>query len=170
MEFHRCHRRWIQCHRNGIKQNATLLTGAELSDTFSLGTDPVSYAVTAVNSTNAESAARLVTVYAVNLGLLVNAAGGTTNNPPVTGYFDDYLVSVSNLTATAALPLQQVGLLRQASGTTPLNIVNPVNSAVVRRRFVCRRVVGAVRLQHGPAIRPRAGGAADGFGRQQRDL
>jgi hypothetical protein len=117
-------------YRNGIKQNATPLTGASYADTFSLGTDPVTYAVTAVNVTNAESAARSVTVFAVNLGLLVNAAGGTTNNPPVTGYFDDYLVSVSNLTATAALPLQQVGLQRQASGTTPLNIVNPVNSAV----------------------------------------
>lgn len=117
-------------YRNGIRQNSTPLAATSYADTFAVGSNPVTYAVTAVNATNAESAARSVTVYSAGLGLLVNAAGGTTNNPPVTGYFDDYVVSISNLTASAALPLQQVELLRQAAGTTPLNIVNPVNSSI----------------------------------------
>ncbi len=117
-------------YRNGIKQNPALLTGASYADTFPVGTAPVTYAVTAVNATNAESAARSVVVYATSLSLLVNAAGGPTNNPPVTSYFDDYLIGVTNQTVGAALPLQQVELLRSAAGTTPLNLVFPVNSPV----------------------------------------
>ncbi|MGH7953948.1 MAG: hypothetical protein ACREFE_18780, partial [Limisphaerales bacterium] len=117
-------------YRNGIKQNSAPLAAATYTDALPIGSGPVTYAVTAINATNAESAARSVTVYAVDLGLLVNAAGGANNNPPVTSYFDDYLVSVSNLTTTATLPLQQVEFLRQAAGTGPLNIVNPVNGTV----------------------------------------
>src|SRR6185312_14452521 len=97
-------------YRNGIKQNNTPQAGNTYTDALAMGTAPVTYAVTALNSTNAESAARSVTVYPVNLSLLVNAAGGTTNNPPVTSYFDDYVVSVSILTASASLPLLQVEL------------------------------------------------------------
>jgi hypothetical protein len=117
-------------YRNGIKQNAAPQPGTAYTDLLPLSGAAVTYAVTALNATNAESAARSATVYPVNVGLLVNAAGGSTNGSPTLSYFDDYLVSVSNLAAAASLPLRQIQVQRTLSGSVPLTLVSPVNSAV----------------------------------------
>ena len=114
-------------YRNGIKQNNSLLSAGTYLDPLPQGSVPVTYAITAVNSTNAESVARSVTVFPLNLNLLVNAAGGTTSGPPVTAYFDDYLLSVTNLAVADSFPLQQVEVYRSVSGTAPYDLVVPVN-------------------------------------------
>ncbi|HWH72139.1 MAG TPA: hypothetical protein VNT26_22440, partial [Candidatus Sulfotelmatobacter sp.] len=118
-------------YRNGIKQNASLLMATNtFTDSLPPGLEPVTYAVTAVNATNAESAARSVKVYALDLGLLLNALDGATPNPPTTSYFDDYKVGVSNLTAAVAFPLQQVEIQRTIPGSAPWNAVAPANSSI----------------------------------------
>lgn len=117
-------------YRNGIKQNANPQPAASYTDLLPLSGAAVTYAITALNGTNAESAARSATVYPVNLGLLVNAAGGTTSGPPTLSYFDDYVVSVSNLAAPASLPLGQVQVQRTLNGSSPLTLVTPINSVV----------------------------------------
>ena len=55
-------------YRSGILQNQTVLTNPTYTDPLPTGTAPVTYAVTALNATNAESVARMVTVYPVQLG------------------------------------------------------------------------------------------------------
>jgi hypothetical protein len=117
-------------YRNGIKQNANPQPGTTYTDLLPLSGAAVTYAVTALNSTNAESAGRLVAVYPVSLGLLVNAAGSTTSGVPILNYFDDYVVSVSNLAAAASLPLSQVQVQRTLNGSSPLTLVSPVNNSV----------------------------------------
>jgi hypothetical protein len=117
-------------YRNGVKQNANPQPSSTYTDLLPLSGAAVTYAITALNETNAESAARSATVYPVNLGLLVNAAGGTTSGPPTLSYFDDYVVSVSNLAASAAMPLRQVQVQRTLNGSSPLNLVAAVNSMV----------------------------------------
>jgi methionine-rich copper-binding protein CopC len=117
-------------YRNGIKQNASPLAGMTFTDNFPPGSAAVTYAITALNSTNAESAARSVAVYPVDLAFLVNAAGGPTNNPPTTAYFDDYQVTVSNLTATSSFPLGQINVQRLVQGADSADIAIPVNGPV----------------------------------------
>ncbi|MGA2863269.1 MAG: FG-GAP-like repeat-containing protein [Verrucomicrobiota bacterium] len=113
-------------YRNGLKQNTSPLAATSFTDSFPLGALPVTYAVTAVNSTNAESAARSLTVFPLGLALSVN--GGT--NPPMTTYFDDYRVAVSNLATSAAFPLQQVEIQRLVPGANPYNLVQAVGTTV----------------------------------------
>jgi fibronectin type 3 domain-containing protein len=110
-------------YRNGIKQNAALLTGTGYVDNLPMP-DAVQYAVTAVNGSAQESPARLVTVQPVGLGLLVNAGGGTINRPLLTSYFDKFQVGISNLSVTSALPVAQIQLNRTIPGLDPLTITN----------------------------------------------
>lgn len=117
-------------YRNGIKQNANPLAGTTYTDSLPLSGAAVNYTVTALNSTNAESPARSVTVYPVSLGLLVNAAGGNSSQGPTLSYFDDYVVTVSNLAASSALPLGQVQVRRTLNGSSPLSVVLPANRSV----------------------------------------
>jgi hypothetical protein len=117
-------------YRNGIKQNAALLTSPSYTDVLPLGSNLVTYAVRAVNATNAESAARSVDVYPTDLALLVNSLGSGTNNPPVTRYFDDYQLAVSNRAAAGSLPLRQLELHRSVNGAAPLDLVSTVGSSV----------------------------------------
>ena len=117
-------------YRNGIKQNGSLLTSSSYTDSLPPGSAGVTYAVTALNSTNAEGAARSLNVYGVDLALLVNASVGSTSGPPTLSYFDDYQITVSNLTAAGSLPLQQVEVQRSVQSSVSLNVVIPVNSTV----------------------------------------
>ncbi|HWQ92249.1 MAG TPA: polymorphic toxin-type HINT domain-containing protein [Clostridia bacterium] len=112
-------------YRNGIKQNTAVLTNSgSYTDSLPRELTPVTYAVRAVNSTNAESAARSVTVYPVALAMQVNSGAAPTRS-----YFDSYLVTVSNQ-ATATFPLQQLEIQRTAPGATPLNIVNVADRSI----------------------------------------
>ncbi|MGA2174885.1 MAG: choice-of-anchor tandem repeat GloVer-containing protein [Verrucomicrobiota bacterium] len=106
-------------YRNGIRQNAALITGTNYTDNLPLS-DVVRYAVTAVNGSAQESPPRMVTVYPVRLSLLVNSLGRGADNPLLTGYFDQFQVGVSNLGSSNSLPLQQVQLLRTITGLEPL--------------------------------------------------
>jgi len=115
-------------YRNGIKQNSARLTAPTFSDTLPPSGQTASYAVTALNATNAESVARTVTVYPVDLGLQLNL-NASGQNPPVTTYFDDCQVTLSNLTASGALPLQQLQVQRY-SGGVPLTVSAAVNGPV----------------------------------------
>jgi len=108
-------------YRNGILQNSALITGTNYTDNLPLS-DAERYAVTAVNSSSQESPPRLVTVYPVNLSLLVNSMGSGTNNPLLTGYFDQFQVGIFNLAGSNSLPLQQVQLLRTITGVEPLTV------------------------------------------------
>lgn len=117
-------------YRNGIKQNGQVISNAAFADPLPIGTEPVVYAVTAVNSTNAESAVRSVTVYPLNLALLVNSPDGVTSGAPISSYFDAYSVYVSNLTASAAFPLAQLEVQRTISGSLPLNLAQTANTTI----------------------------------------
>ncbi|MBI5387108.1 MAG: VCBS repeat-containing protein [Verrucomicrobia bacterium] len=117
-------------YRNGIKQNSTPQAGTNFTDTLPLGSDTATYAVRAVNSTNAESAARSVVIYPAELTLFVNSLGGDSNNPPTLRYFDDYRVTVSNLVASGALPLRQIELRRTGLGLEPMTVVSTVGSSI----------------------------------------
>ncbi len=110
-------------YRNGIKQNSQVLSNALFADPLPLGNEPVVYAVTAVNSTNAESAVRSVTVYPVDLSFLVNSADGVTSGLPVSSYFDAYQAGVANLATTSAFPLGQMEVQRTSPGGATLNLV-----------------------------------------------
>lgn len=109
-------------YRNGIKQNSLVISNALFTDALPIGTDPVIYAVTAVNSTNAESAARSVTVHPLRLACLVNSADGVTPGAPLSSYFDAYRVYVTNLATTAAFPLGQLEVQRTAPGGATFNL------------------------------------------------
>ena len=67
-------------YRNGVKQNASLLTSPAYTDNLPLGSG-VLYGVTAVNNSAQESPPRQVNVYPVTLGLLADSQGSGTNNP-----------------------------------------------------------------------------------------
>ena len=108
-------------YRNGILQNAALITGTNYTDNLPMP-DVVRYSVTAVNGSAQESPPRLVTVYPVSLSLLVNSLGSGANNPLLTGYFDQFQVGIFNLGSSNSLPLQQVQLLRTISGVEPLTV------------------------------------------------
>jgi uncharacterized repeat protein (TIGR03803 family) len=112
----------FRVYRNGILQNSALITGTNYTDNLPMS-DAVSYSVTAVNSSSQESPPRLVAVYPVNLSLLVNSLGRGTNNPLLTGYFDQFQVGISNLAGSGNLPLQQVQLLRTITGVEPLTVI-----------------------------------------------
>lgn len=118
-------------YRNGIKQNSQVLSNAAFTDPLPLGTDPVTYAVTAVNSTNAESAVRAVTVYPLDLSFLVNSADGVTPGAPLASYFDAYRVSVTNLASAAAFPLGQIEVQRTAPGGATLNLTQSAVTNIV---------------------------------------
>ena len=115
-------------YRNGIKQNAAPLATGMFSDSLPPAGQTATYAVTSLNATNAESVARTVVVYPVNLALLMNGNGAGAN-PPLTSYFDDCLVTVSNLTAVGALPLLQIQVQRTADGVSQ-TVTVPANTEV----------------------------------------
>jgi Bacterial Ig domain/Protein of unknown function (DUF642)/Divergent InlB B-repeat domain len=106
-------------YRNGIKQNASPIVGNSYTDNLP-PSGVVQYAVTALNNAAQESPQRLVNVYQVGLGLLVNPAGTGTNNSLLTGYFDQFVVGVTNLTSTNNLQLTQVELYRTITGLDPV--------------------------------------------------
>ena len=110
-------------YRNGVKQNTTPMAGTSFTDVLPPAGAVVMYAVSALNSTNAESAARTVNVYAVNLDLVMNQGSGS-NHPPIGRYFDNYHVTVSNVTAVGTLPLRQVEVRRTSPGTEAFNLVS----------------------------------------------
>jgi hypothetical protein len=117
-------------YREGIKQNPSPVPSPGYLDTLGIpALGKVTYTVRAVNATNAESAPRTVTAYSVGLGLGVNMANGT-NQALIERYFDDYRVSVSNLTSAAAIPIDHVELARTISGVGTLTLSN-VQSATI---------------------------------------
>ena len=116
-------------YRNGIKQNASLLVGTSYTDNLP-ASDVVQYAVTAVNASAQESPPRLVSVYPVGFGLLVNSQGSGTNNPVLQNYFDQVQVTVSNLSQATPLSLSQVQLSRIISAQ-PTQVVSQVVSGAI---------------------------------------
>jgi hypothetical protein len=108
-------------YRNGVKQNTALLSSLSYADSLPLA-DLVQYGVSAVNGSGQESPQRTVSVYPVSLGLLINPNGGATNHPVLTGYFDQFQVGLTNLSASAALPLAELTLTRSVAGTSPLTV------------------------------------------------
>ncbi|HKS38433.1 MAG TPA: hypothetical protein VJW76_14665, partial [Verrucomicrobiae bacterium] len=114
-------------YRGGIRQNSSLLTATDFVDLLPSGTGVVQYAVRAVNGAGQESAPRLVDVYAVDLRLAANPLAG---NNPITRYFDEYRATVSNLTAGASLPLEEVELRRTILGGEAAVRTKAVNSTI----------------------------------------
>jgi hypothetical protein len=131
-------------YRNGVKQNPSLLSSPAYADGLPM-VDVVRYGVSAVNGTGQESPQRVISVYPISLGLLVNPKGGNTNNPVLTGYFDQFTVSITNLSATAAVPLSQLVLNRAVAGTPPLVVTQALTGSIT---------AGAARQQ--PIIVPEA--------------
>jgi large repetitive protein len=115
-------------YRNGIKQNASPISGTTFTDALPANGAIVTYAVRALNSTNAESAARTVDVHAVDLRLSINESGGTIR-PPTGRYFDKYHLTLANVTTIGALPLRQVEVRRTSTAGT-FNLVDTIGNSV----------------------------------------
>ena len=127
-------------YRNGVKQNASLLTSPTYTDNLPLGSG-VLYGVTAVNSSAQESPQRQVNVYPVTLGLLANSLGSGTNNPLLTGYFDKFQVGITNLGAAGAFPLAQLTLTRTITNLSPLTITQSAPAGVAAGANVQQTIV-----------------------------
>ncbi len=112
-------------YRNGVLQNASLLTTNTYMDNLPLS-DAITYAVTAVNNSAQASPPRLVNVYPVGLVLLVNP----TNHPILVNYFDNYQAGISNLSSAAAFPLAQLILTRSVNGLSPLSVTQAVVAVI----------------------------------------
>jgi choice-of-anchor C domain-containing protein len=112
-------------YRNSVLQNATPLTGSNYTDSLPLS-DAVTYAVTAVNIAAQESPPRLVNVYPIGLGLVINP----TNHPILINYFDQYEAGFSNLSSAASFPLSQWVLNRSINGVSPLSVTQSVLTVV----------------------------------------
>ncbi len=110
-------------YRNGVKQNTSLLSLLTYTDSLPM-TDVVQYGVSTVNGSGQEGPQRVVSVYPVSLGLLVNPNGGGTSHPVLTAYFDQFQIGLTNLSSRAALPLAQLTLTRSAAGASPLTVTN----------------------------------------------
>lgn len=130
-------------YRNGVKQNATLLTTASYVDLLPVGDSVITYAVRAENAKAEESAPRTVDVYPIALDLFANAQGSTTNGALVTRYFDDYQVVVTNLTAATAMPVQALELRRTVDSGSALTRVMPVSQTIGGGNWLGRDVVFA---------------------------
>ena len=116
-------------YRNGVKQNASPLTVLTYTDPLPFS-ETVSYGVSEVNAGAQESPQRVVTVNPVAFGLLVNAEGGTASNPVLTGYFDQFSVAVSNLSAATGLNVAGLTLNRTVTGGSPLDVSQTVNNTI----------------------------------------
>ena len=116
-------------YRNGLKQNPSLVSSLSYTDSLPM-VDVVQYGVGAVNGFGQESPQRMVSVYPISLGLLVNSAGSGTNNPVLTGYFDQLQVGITNHSSTAAVSLKQLTLNRAVAGTTPLQVNQSVTGTI----------------------------------------
>jgi hypothetical protein len=116
-------------YRNGVKQNASLVTATTYADNLPLA-DGVVYGVTAVNNSAQESPPRQVNVYPVALGLLANPLGGASSNPLSIGYFDQFQVGVTNVGASAAFPLAQVSVTRTIANLAPLTITQSSSASI----------------------------------------
>ncbi|MCX8155476.1 MAG: FG-GAP-like repeat-containing protein [Verrucomicrobiae bacterium] len=137
-------------YRNGVKQNTAPLTTPAFTDGLGVPRGGmVSYAVHAVNATNAESVARRVDLHDVSFLVMANLFGGA-ESPPVTRYFDAFQVTVFNRNLTAPLPVQHVELRRVISGLPPVTRSNGVDAAVPPNAQINREVV----LPSSPVARP----------------
>ena len=121
-------------YRNGIKQNAAPITSLSYTDSLP-SSDVVQYGVSALNGSAQESPQRVVSVYPISFGLVVNG-----NKPVSTSYFDQFLVAITNQSATAGVDFSQLTLNRTVSGAAPLNVtqnvVVPVGAGATVQRSI----------------------------------
>ena len=85
-------------------------------------------------------------------------------------YFDDYVVSITNLASAVVLPLRQVQVQRTLNGSSPLTLINPVNSDVAAGQAYTLELTVPVFVQHGRAVGSGAGGTTNGCPGQQCHL
>ncbi len=128
-------------YRNGILQNTTPQSGTNFTDNLPPGAAAVQYAVRAVNDAGQESPPRTVDVYAVQLGVLSNPGDSQTSGTLVTRYFDRFVLSVSNLTADASLPLRQLEVRRTLAGNASLVRRNDLATSVGSGNWLDQEVV-----------------------------
>ena len=128
-------------YRNGVKQNLTPQAATSFTDLLGLvAGGSVTYSVRAVNSTNAESAARTVDVFDVALSVKGNLAGGAENSL-VTRYFDSFHVTLSNLTSSGTIPLEHFEVRRTITAGPTLSLSNVVNNDVGGGNWIERDIV-----------------------------
>jgi hypothetical protein len=117
----------VNLYRNGIKLNTTPLTGTSFQDSSYSGSSLVRYALKSVDSLGQEGPARAASVYRLDLGLGVNAAGAGL---PVLYYFDAYRTTVNNQTLAEAFPLETIELRRAYSGAPAVTVAQTVTNTV----------------------------------------
>ena len=128
-------------YRDGIRQNPLPLPTAAFLDNLGLPVaGAITYVVKAVNGTNAESAARTVTASSLTMALGVNVVNGT-NQSLIQRYFDDYRLSVTNLTASNSVVLDHVELLRTLSTGDTLTRSDAAGFSIAGGNFLQREVV-----------------------------
>ena len=128
-------------YRDGIKQNPVPLPAAAYLDSLGMPSGgAVTYVVKAVNSTNAESAARTVTATSLTMALGVNVVNGT-NQALIQRYFDDYRLSVTNLTVSNSVVLDHVELIRTLSTGDTLTRNDAAGFSIAGGNFLQREVV-----------------------------
>ncbi|HTI72392.1 MAG TPA: fibronectin type III domain-containing protein [Candidatus Limnocylindria bacterium] len=128
-------------YRDGIKQNSTPIPAAAYLDSLGIPKGgQVSYVVKAVNSTNAESAARRVTASSLAFSLGVNVVNGT-NQALIQRYFDDYRVTVSNLTSATSVGLDHLELVRTVATGDTLTRTDADGVSIGAGNYLSRDVV-----------------------------
>jgi hypothetical protein len=116
-------------YRNGIKQNASVITSTNYTDTLALS-DAVIYGVSALNASAQESPQRTVTAHPVGLELRVNAGASGLSGPVLEDYFDQFQFGITNLSSSGNLPLAQVVLNRSVPGLSPFAVTQMVNGSI----------------------------------------
>ncbi|HEX7863031.1 MAG TPA: FG-GAP-like repeat-containing protein [Verrucomicrobiae bacterium] len=127
-------------YRNGLKQNASVLAQPNYVDPLPVGNEPVTYGITARNAAGDEGAPRTLTVYPAELRLLVNAPLGGNSGSLTTRYFDEYRVSLANLSSTSSVPVSRFEIRRTIDGADTLNLSRTLNTAVAPGQSVERRI------------------------------
>ncbi len=144
-------------YRDGVKQNDSPLPGTSFTDLLPAPASGVRYSVRAVNHASQESAPRSVDLQRVALRTLANRAADASNNPLVMRYFDQFEITVSNLTTTGSLPLRQLELRRTVGGAEPLTISRTLNQNLpAGSRTVQSIVLPAAKVVAGQAVQLRA--------------
>jgi len=102
-------------YRNGTRQNPAILTSSFYSDPLPVGSQPVTYALTAVNNQGQESAPRQIIVQPMVMDFLLNEDEDGAEQPSVTGFFDSYAVAFDNSGGNAVIDLASIRFSRELS-------------------------------------------------------
>jgi hypothetical protein len=108
-------------YRNNFKQNGAPLTNPFFIDPLGLGTEAVTYEITAVNAAAQESPRRTLKAAPAQFELLLNPDSAGNEQDSVRAYFDLYRLQATNLGQTGNLSINRVDVVRLVGGADSLS-------------------------------------------------